>query len=169
MTLVFFGSLASVRSPETVFPHRLSGFIVHVAALLFFLLKLASTVLRACPDSGLFLLGAISSFSIEVVGDCPIVPPTGFAFKPARVASHHVALTRHVKTHHDQSPLHSCGKSSASQSQRLETVCEDADCLFNLVAGFALRVCTCVIPDCTHRLVSRETIVVAEQIMARRF
>ena len=57
-----------------------------------------------------------------------------------------------------------CGTPSASQSQRSETACEDADFLFNLVAGFAIGVCNCVIPDCTHHLVSRGIIKVAEQV-----
>ena len=51
------------------------------------------------------LAGAISSLSIEVVGDRPVGPPIGFVLEPARVASHAVAVTRHVKTRHDQSPL----------------------------------------------------------------
>ena len=56
------------------------------------------------------------------------------------------------------------GEPSASESQWSETACEGADFLFNLIVGFAVGVCTCVIRDCTHRLVSREIIVAAEQI-----
>ena len=78
-------------------PHRCSA--------LFFWLKPASTFLRAHPGLLTVLAGAISSLSIQVVGDCPIVPPSGFAFQPACFASHPVAKTRHVKAHHDQSPL----------------------------------------------------------------
>ena len=35
MTLFYCGSLTSVRSPMPAYPYRLSGFTVHVAALLF--------------------------------------------------------------------------------------------------------------------------------------
>ena len=49
ITLMYCGSLASVRSPEPASPYPVSGFIVHVAVLFSFWLKLASTVLSSVP------------------------------------------------------------------------------------------------------------------------
>ena len=100
MTPVCCGSLASVRSPKRAYPYRVSGFIVHVTALLFFWLKSASTSLRACCQP--FDCPCRSDL---VVVDCTIGPPIELALQPARVASCPVAETQVVKTHHDQSPL----------------------------------------------------------------
>ena len=73
ITPVYCGSLASVRSPQPAYPYRVSGFIAHVKHRL----ASASRLLTV-------LAGAISTLSIEVVGDCPFVPPIGFAFQLAR-------------------------------------------------------------------------------------
>ena len=169
-TPLYCKSLTSVRSPKPAYPYRVSGFIVHVAALLFLWLKPASTVMRACPDSLSVLARAISSLSIEVVGDWPIGSLIGFAFQPARVPSYPVAVT---PTRVFSSRLEPgvcgcgpciCGMPSASQSQWSETAREVIAFHFNPALGFAVGVCKCVTLCCTHCLVSREIIVAGEQL-----
>ena len=116
------------------------------------------------------LAGAISSLSIEVVGNCLIGLLIGFAFQPERVPSHSALVVR--TREHAPRPEAGicgcrpciCGEPSASQSQWTEIASEGSAYLYNLTVGIAIGVCTCVTLCCTQRDVSREILVAAEQL-----
>ena len=92
----------------------------------------------------------------------------GFTLQPARVPSYSVLVIPTRENTPRPEPVvcgcgpRICGEPSASRSQWSETASEGAAFLFNLVVGFAVGVCTCV-TLCTHRSVSQEIIVTAEQ------
>ena len=132
--------------------------------------RLASVFLT--PDC---LAGAITSLSIGVVGNCLIGLLIGFALQPARVPSRSVSVIPTRENAPRPEPgVCGCGpcicrEPSASQSQWSETASEGAAFLFNLVVGFAIGVCTCVTLCCTHRLVSLEIILSAQQLRSLPF
>ena len=89
MTLVYCGSLASVRSRKPACPYRVSASCstaLHCTAL--FLAQICKHRLASFSRLLIVLAGANSSLSIEIVGDCLIFLPVGFALQPARVASY---------------------------------------------------------------------------------
>ena len=127
-------------------------FIAHVAALLF-----TGSILQAPSQLLIVLAGAISSLSIEVVGDCFIGLPTGLALQPARVISYPVvSLTRESTARPELGNCASgpCNRRepSASQRQWSETASEGIPFIFKLVVDFANEVHTRVTLCCAHRL-----------------
>ena len=129
---------------------------VHIIALLSF----SGSALQAQPcervaNSLFFFAGAITSLSVGEVGNCPISSSIGFALQPSRIASHPVAVTRHGKTYHGQSPF-DCGQCVCGEPSAWSET--DCDFLFNLVVGFSIFI------GCTHCLFPREFAAAAEQI-----
>ena len=169
MTLVYYGSLASVHSRKPASPSRVSSSCSSPLHILFFWLKSASTDVRACCQLLIVLAGAITSLSIGVVGNCLICPLIGFALQPARVPSCLVPVIQtRENTPRPEPGVCGCGpcvceEPRASQSQWSETAGEGAAFLFNLVVGFVIGVCTCVSLCCAQPMVSRDIIVAAEQ------
>ena len=147
------------------------GFIVNVAALLFFWLMSASTALQACCQ--LFVCPCRTD---HVVLDRRTWKLTFRSIARIRSSArtHRFSSSGCDPTRH-QSPLSviaggvSVESQASHKSQWSEIACEGADFLFNLVVGFAIGVCTFVILGYTYRLFfsrycrSRRT----DQIVAR--
>ena len=110
-------------------------------------LQSASTVLRACLDSRLFLQERSRCYRLKLLE--VIRQPIGFATQPTNGALlRRPCGSLHTTAHHDLSPgvggggPRVCGEPWASQSQWSELASEDAAFLFSPVVGFATGACT---------------------------
>ena len=133
MTLVCCGSLAAVHGlvPAKI---ALSASCPTSLHLLFFWLKSASSVSRACPDSSDRAWSDLVAVDLKTVEDCLIRLPIGFALQPARVVSYPAVV---IDGRSIAPPDLGVCRIKWSKAAR-----KGAVFLFNLVVSFAIGLCS---------------------------